>query len=466
MSQGMSVDDFLRHSNRSSGRKAYLRDWKKERPYEIAVWLHTLAPITALWRHSFPQMVVREDRETKATTKHVWGQSLVCYEDEDTLKSQYWRSKETGEREYPPKLCPICRLIEEVRRRVASGKLSWVEPVFQFRGASDPREDRVLHAGGLYNAFGAKDLSKADKEQMAAVKPEKGGPIYARDAWRQTATAKLMYLFVVVDNDDPAKGPQIAIESNLLGAKVQDVIAHACKSFGDPKLGNPILNPYAIQWTHNPADGIEFNKKYDACRLERLRISPAIEKMIRETEPPDTSQITDRFNPRTVRAKMEARALIDLPWGELFDDACKAWDAAPGIGRGKQEERVEGRVPDVGDAHAREFERRSELPETRVSPPVPAAADQLVACDRCEKPIRLSDPVCQHCGMKYDIVPAAAPLPPPLPKRSEARRAMMTAPLPPPLPGTPSVTGSDANEDYTGGGGGGFPGDPGDDIPF
>src|SRR4029077_2040444 len=128
-------------------------------------------------------------------------------------------------------------------------------------------------------AFGAKDLTEGDKKQRGEVTDERGGPIYASEAWKQGLSAKLELMFSVVDQDNPAKGPQIAIESNLLGAKVQEVIAHAAKSFGDPKLGNPVLNPYAIQGSHNSARDIEFGKRYDACRLERVRLSPTVEKM-------------------------------------------------------------------------------------------------------------------------------------------------------------------------------------------
>lgn len=457
MSQGMSVDDFLRHSAKSSGKKQYLRDWAGERPYEIVIWLHTLAPITALWRHNFKEVVVREDKETRRATREIWQSRLVCYEDEETLKSQFWRNKETGERDYPPRLCPICKLIENVRGRVAAGKLSWVSPVFAFKG-TDSRKDVTLHAGGLYNAFGAKDLAKEDKEQMAAVSPEKGGPIYARDAWKQALTAKLEYMFVVVDNDDPAKGPQIAIESNLLGAKVQNVIAHAVKSLGDPKLGNPVHNPYAIQWTHNPADGIGFDKRYDACRMERVRPSPAVEKMIRESEVPDTSQITARFNPRTVMARMQTHALVEFPWDDLFADAIKAWDADARKRDHDTEQGAQDRHPVMGDGSD-----RGRYAETRVSAPVPQPPkdEELFGCDDCGKPMKASDPTCPHCGKVYEVVSAAPPAPV-LPKRSEARRNLMPGGVIPPAP----VPAPAAVSQPSAGSGGGYAGDPDDDIPF
>ena len=279
---------------------------------------------------------------------------------------------------------------------------------------------------------------------MAAVSVQDGGPIYSREAFKENSQAKLEWCFAVVDNSEPDKGVQLAIEANLLGDKVKAVIAHAIKLLDDgtgrgvgERLGNPLVTPYAIRWEFNPAKDIEFGKMYDAIRMEKIRMTPAIEKLIRDTDPPDTSTLRERFNLKTHRALLERHALVKLPWDQFFE-AAFALEA-----KGKLDE------PPAQEEPAAEPDY---VPEVAAAPPAPAQ-DEEFACDTdgCEAVLKATDPKCPQCGRAYEVI-AATPPPPPkpaLPKRSTATApATQTAALPPASPPPQDL------------------GDQGNDVPF
>jgi len=401
----MSIDQFLGHSNRGS-RQKLMKDWTDTPEHAITIWLHTRAPILALWRHNWKVISVRE--KDRVTTREVWNERLVCYEDEEVLKNQEWRDKSSGERETAPKLCPVCLMIEHVRRDVREGRMSWTQPIFQFKG-DDPKKNVTVLAAGLWNGFGAKELAPEQRKMMADVPPQFGGPVYARDAWKQNLKAKLEYAFTVVDDAAPENGVQVTVQSNLLGQKVQEVISKSIKELGRED-GNPAVKPYAIRWEYDPREDVEFSKKYDALRMSRVQLRPAIAQLIRG-EAPSLAKLAERFNLETLRANMERHSLVKLPFDEFFAPARAA--AKPGT-----------RVPDVGtapDAFAPPTYLTGDDGQPEV---VRETKEELFGCDSegCDGVMRATDTQCVKCGRKY-VVEQAAPVPPPqpaLPKRSTA----------------------------------------------
>jgi hypothetical protein len=476
----LTLAEYMQHSNRGGGgRKSYLKQWKNEAPFAITVWLSTQASIYTLWRHNFQKVEPRENKDTKEKTREVWMNKLVCWESEEVLSKQYWRDKFSGEREYPPQVCPHCLLIEDVRRRcmrgaeiraerekvttadvakrekeirkaqLAEDALDWLMPLFRFEG-TDPTKTVTIHAGGMYNAFGSKDLTEGDKKRMAAVPRTEGGPIYSKDSFKQSQWAKMEYVYVVANHDDVAAGLQIAIEPNLLGDKMKSEIAKQMKRNGQEK-GNPILHPYAFRWEHNSDKTISFDKKYDATAMDQLGMSPAIEKLVRGTDPPDVGPLLERFNARTHRAMLERHALVQLPWDEYFR-AAFALEA-----RGEKGQEEERRAPEVG--------REIEVPDDD------AAEEEEVECDGCHEAMPASATKCPHCGAEYEVEVAAPPEPPPPPrmKRSEVKR--QSAPAPGPAKKVEPARGSlgaiaPKPHELDDGNPGGYPGDPSDDVPF
>ncbi len=247
---GLSLEDFLGHATRAQGGKnKYLSKWKKNNPPTVLVWLHTKAIIMPLWRHGVPRLMEVKDEDGYKRIE-VWGGDWSCWEPEEVLKQQYFRDRETGEREVPPTICPACRLVEHVRERVESGNLNWTTPIFKFVG-DDASKKVIIHAAGMYNGFNG-DLSDEEKDEL------KKHRIFRNDVWRENMMAKLSYGFVVVDNSNLTAGPQIAIETSSLGDCVKKVIADAMMEAEDE--GNPYTNPYAIRWAYD-ANAKDLNKK-------------------------------------------------------------------------------------------------------------------------------------------------------------------------------------------------------------
>jgi hypothetical protein len=494
----MSLVDFMGHSSKG-GKNNYFKAWKEKNPPAATVWLHPKASILALWRHSFFKLNPVEKDGVKSID--VWGDRLVCFEDESVLQDMHFRDRETGRRRNPPVLCPICLMLEHIHQLVLDSQLDWRTPLFKFEG-TDPRQTRILHAGGVTGLFNNRKLTDAQKAQMAGTDGDPKytppslwhGPIYQSGdgpnvAFKQDCRPRLEYAFTIVDNDDVVQGVQIDIEPASLGDKVREVIRkEILNAKSDPRdqegrRGNPALNPYALRFEYTPKVGNDF-PKYDAMPMRLIARTPAIEKLL-QGDPPDVEGLARRFEIRTLRARLERQQLVKLPLDTYFAPAFKA-EAAE-----KANPQPAERTPEV-QTGTRVPVSQTDVPISTTGykyPPAPiqyangnapqvipqAAAPEpdIFGCDQCGEAMRATDPVCLKCGMKYVVEQAPAPPKAVLPKRSQAGIAPSPAPvatsdpwgLTPAAPQAPMAeipAPSDAAEPE----GGGWPGDPSSDIPF
>lgn len=454
----MSLDQFLKHSGRGGGGKRnFLKSWKDTDDHSITVWLHTAAPILALWRHGWPNVVPREDSKTKVVTHEVWTNRLVCHEDEETLTQQFWKDKGTGEREHPPVRCPMCKMIDYVRMLVVRGECDWKAPIFQFN-ASDPKKSVTITAGGMFNAFGAKSVTDAQRAELRQA----GIYLKGKDgAWKQNLMAKLEYAFCIANDAKPEDGVQIAVEGQLLGALMQAEIGKAIAGLGEEE-GNPAQNPVAWLWQFDPREETPFDKKYTVTRMQKVKLRESISRAIKGTDPPDLEPLAERFNAKKLRAAFEQFAVVALPWDDFFKDVVeqpKAAAAPPAA--------APARVPPKAPPGPPPAPARPAAPPPAAAKPAPAPApapapeeDEDVACDGCAKPMKISQSECPHCHMTY-AVDTPAPPPKVLPKRSELRAQRAAE-----AQAAPAAVEVPENDAQDTGEAGHYPGDPGDDIPF
>src|ERR1019366_4354029 len=171
------------------------------------------------------------DKQTQVKTTEVYGDNLVCYEDEDTLESMHFRNDD-GTRKKPPQVCPFCIMLEHLVQLVRQGKLDWRVPLFEFKG-TDSSKNRLFHVGGITGLFNAKKLTDAQLAELAgaastdpakvALQQAGNDPWYPASKWRgpiyrkgdnaaflQDARPKAEYALTVLDNDDVGAGNQIA----------------------------------------------------------------------------------------------------------------------------------------------------------------------------------------------------------------------------------------------------------------
>jgi hypothetical protein len=417
MANQLALDAFLGHSTRSNDGSQFLRGWRKRTPPIVNVFLHPSAPITALWQHGLPRVYENEDQQTRKVTRSVGGGTFNCLESEDILKKQY-RRDDDGNRVAPPQLCPICKLVETVRALIDSGDLSFTAPLFKWEG-DDASKAQVLTAGGIINAYGRKDLSEDEIAQMRAA------GIRASEGWKESVLAKCNYLFVVIDADDADTGTQIAIETTSLGDHVKEVIKGQMVALGEQD-GNPLLSPYALRWEHHPNEQ-EFNKKYKAIAMPRIQVTAAIRSLFDE-DPPDTEFIVGPGNIATLRAELEARALVELPFDDIFGAAEEATGQTPPPP--KQTKKTKGKKkttkkpkpppepePEADEEEADEEEAAPAKPAKKKTakkktakkktakkpePPPPPPKEQ-VECEECGGLMDEDATVCPHCGAEYEL---------------------------------------------------------------
>lgn len=397
---GMSLDEFLGHKSSTYGGGKIL-NWKKRKPPQLNIWLHTQAPFVALWRHGWPRMVEIERDGEKV--REVWGGSFNCWENEETLKKQYRRTD--GARVLPPERCPLCLLAEYLRGEVDAGRLAWTEPVFEFE-ADDPRNTVVLTAAGLYNGFGG-DLSRTELAELRRA------GIRRDEAWKQNAMAKCSYVFSIVDDDDVAGGVQVCIETTALGDAVKRVIRDQMDALGETE-GHPLKTPYAIRWEYHP-DEQEFSKKYRSLALPKVPLTPEIRAFIVDAQPPDIQPLIGLGDAVALRAVMETAAKIDLPFDSLFAPSAGPADRAQVPAR--QAPRRES--PPITEAAeyaevaadskvaAGPRRRRQTRPAEPTEPQMPdyPAGTVFIPCDSrgCGAKMADTDDTCWKCGAKYEL---------------------------------------------------------------
>jgi len=386
-----SVDDFLGHS--ANGRRGgkFMKSWKKQGSCRI--FLHTRRLPVAVWRHSVPQLTVFDDKKTGDSIKAFWGRDLGCWENETFLKQQYFRD---GDDYQEPENCAICRLINVVLDMVHKDELDWTQPIFKFTGATEAKDNRIIHAGGLTNMFGSKNLSREQIEQL------KHAGIRRDQAWGQNMHAKCQYVLTLVDADKPENGVVIDSEPQSVGQKIKKVIADTQASLGMEE-GNPFLHPYCIELTFD--ENATMNEMYNARRIERVKMTPEIERMITQDDPPDLASALRPFNQAALKAFLQEYAVVDLPWDDIFD------------------------VPELippGDAE--EFpprERTAPKPAAPKATPKPVAKEPesapagaaTIPCDKCGFAMLETEDTCRKCGAKYELEeddkPQASPAPAP-----------------------------------------------------
>lgn len=403
MSTINSIDDFLSHSGSSSGGK-YLKGWKKKG--SLKLWLHTKRFPMARWVHPVPQLTIFEDRQTRETKKAMFARDLVCWEDENFLKEQYKRGPDGRLEGGSPCKCAMCRMIDVVYQAVADGTLSWTDEIFNFDGSTDSDDDRLLLAGGITNMFGKKDLSLEQKKQL------KEAGVFPSEAWNQNLQAKCQYVLALVDNDAVQDGVQIATEAQSVGNVIKAVIKDSRASLGDDE-GNPMLNPYCIEITYD--EKALMDKKYHARKIDRIKMTPEIEKLI-FSDPPDFTPMARPFNQTALRPFLERYCTVELPWDRIFDVPMMS------VGGEEREETEEAAPAEAAPTPAPAAAPKRIAPK---APPVPT-----IPCDKCQFPMPENVYKCAKCGEEYEDVPADEPPAAPPPKAAGNKGKVTGAKLP------------------------------------
>ena len=405
-SKRMTLNDFLGHKTREGGN--YLKKWQKRQPPRIDLALHTTAPMAALWQHGKPR-VQEVRRDGSDPVREAWGGTANCIEQESVLRSQYRRASETDERETPPRVCPVCILIETVRTMVRQGKLGFTQPIFRWVG-DDPQKAITVSAAGMWNGY--QDEKFMTREQV--VEMRKAG-VKKSEAWRENMMAKCNYVFVIADIDDPQSGAMITTETTAVGDAMRRAIRDRMTQLGEDD-GNPFLNPVAFRWEHFPNEP-EFGKKYKVLPMPKLDLAEVLP--IIKGDPPAIEHIVKAPNFALLRADYEQACLVDLPWDDIFGPAEDIYSSAgPSAG------------DDIGAEEAANLPVPTTTLTTKKAQPANDADDDKIQCDECGREMTLEEFECAGCGAKYDEAGNVIPKEPkPVRRRSAAAAAKAPAPV-------------------------------------
>lgn len=408
----MGVDEYIGHRTRDTGGGGSgLLKWRDEKESRsVDVWFHRKAPFTSVWSCGFPR--ISEYQKEGRTIREAANGSVICIEPEEVLRRQSFRDRETDERETPPTIDPMCLLIEHVRGMIRDGSLKLTDELFRVAANETDRDARIIHAGGFCGLFKEDKLSDDEKDELAEAK------ISLREAWMESALPRCNYIYLVVNNDRPEDGVQIAKETSLLGDKVKEVIGNEIERRGSEK-GNPIRNPYPFRWKHFPAERV-FHKKYNAIALD-AEPDEQIAELITESDLPDISRFTSPPNYKTLRAQLESYCLYSLDWDAVFGPVEKKLDPAgfyiaPEPEKPRAAVQVPGKVAAKPKLAPKAAAKKEPEPEPEAEPVKPgrrklAAKPEVptVPCDECKEPMPEDATVCGACGAKYELEEPAKP---------------------------------------------------------
>lgn len=380
------IDAFTRHrtSSRASDLIIKNEDWKKG---GIRLWLHTRAPIVSVWHHQFFKVIEKREDKAKLPIFFKWN----CWEAESVNVDRFKRRRD-GTRTNPPCNCPFCLLIEEVRFAVAGRALRWTDEILKFEG--DNRADtKLIRAGDFWGAFSSRDL---DDDEVADLR--RAG-VDRKEAWKTALTPKCDYVFCAADADNLGDGCRIIVPPGIMGERMQDAIVREQKRSGKDK-GNPLKNPYLFEWSYD--DRAKMPK--DAYRVDVLGTSPSDEvlKIIRDTDPPDTSDLIAWGDADELRSLLEAHSLLDAKlWIPMLDRAFPARDDSAKDGPAPAREAPKD-APAPTEAPGAGTSKGAML-QAVAGPAKPPAPEELFDCEHCgaKEAMRATDFDCPKCGAKY-----------------------------------------------------------------
>jgi len=383
-SREMDMDEWLTHSG-SSGGAGYLKNWKKDG--QVDIWLHPATGMAALWAHGFARVVRMKDEKTNDYVLKVRRIRFNSYERESVLRKQRFRNND-GTREYPPEVCPFSLTLEWVREQIADRKIGWCDPIFRFEAGGD--DDQVIHAGGFTGIFGKKDMTEAEKRELRRA------GIRRDEAFMENSTARLQYVFRVVQNDEPGDGCVIAIESQTLGDKMKKLINDRREDLGKDE-GDPRKHPVCFRWRYDESE--EFSNKYDAKVITSIKLSDEIKRVF-DAEPPAIDELIGPSNVAVLRQLFETHwchETVDPPWAELFEPITKFL---------KKENPSLLDLPESFDHGANASDNDEDDDEDDEGEDDEdddeGEDDEEVECDSCKKPMAADALTCPHCGAEYE----------------------------------------------------------------
>lgn len=393
----MDIDSWLKHKT-TGGNGKFLRNWTKTGSCEF--YFHRHSGIEPIWAHQWWKVKTYEDKKTHDEVTSVWRERYISHDPEtQNVKARY--RHENGLREHPPKVDPYAFMLEWIAEQIAMKKLSWVQPVFEFKG-DDPAKDVVIHAGGMLNMFSGDKYTREQLREMSDAR------INRSQAWAEDCRVKCSHVFQVVDCSDVSAGVVIAVEKDTTtGAKLKKEIEKKIKEYKDK--GNPGVNPYKFVFLYDDTQknwGLKYaveTRYLEAPSKEILDIISDRENLH------DTSHITTPYDLKAFRMEIEEYARIEMPFDSFFEPAREAAKNPRTDEKLRNQLRKALGMSENDDARTetKPSLRTPEITTSKASAPkspAPTSNDSEEEggpCDFCGEELGADDLDCGACGAGY-----------------------------------------------------------------
>lgn len=388
------LEAFLKHSLDGGGGD-WVGNWKDNG--ELVFWIHPDSDLgnASQFTHAFFKTRTYDARDDEPETTKVKWFKFVCCDPDRTAGASRWYEKD-GYRQNPPIVCPIDFMLEWTSVEIASGRLDWKTPVFEFTG-DEPKGDRLLRAGGMLGLFSRNDLTKDEQSDL------RKGRVDISQAFQQDLRSRGGYLLAVIDDVARESVQKFAIQGTgnplkSLPGMFKGAIQAVLKGYkvDDPNTGrqinippaDPTQRPYRFQYLAPPNDPKTGRSKgFGEYKVYPLNRQP--DEKIRELMAlpcPNLGEDRAKGNcPELLMIMKQHCVLPGMPIESFFEAADKAGLMRP---RDEKPKKSAGR-----SAH-----------EVRGANPTTASSVQAltVECLNCGKGMPTDDLTCGSCGATYD----------------------------------------------------------------
>jgi hypothetical protein len=294
-------------------------------------------------------------------------------------------------------------LQEFVNMKLASGEIDFTDEVFSWK-PEDSDEETVIHAGGFTGLFQSQKLSDEQRDAMRDIH------VKQTEAYLEDGRPREETVFIVVDNAEPEKGPQILTVSRGVSRAIKQKISERKTQFSkNPEKADPFK--YPVCWSikqQRKGGSVNGPPEYVVVATDD-DVTDEIQEAF-DSEVPNTDKLFEYSNVVQLRREFESSWCHEVTpdWDSIFANAEELVKGTPA-----GEEPVSfnyGKNAKGGDAdEVKSSPKTSTVKTTKKSDPEPEETEEVEGggeCEKCGKMIPASaftddGAECPHCNAKY-----------------------------------------------------------------
>lgn len=307
--KGSSMEDFLNRKDDSEGGggKFFSLNFKEKSEYRI--WIHPKTGWDTIWRSV---LHTTDGKKNKIFRWNIMETHKIC--------NKIRFKEEDGSFQHSPKQDPVLLLMQWVNMKIVAGTIDFTDEIMKFE--PEEGDEKIIHAGGFTGMFQSQKLEKEQRAEMRKI------GVRQDNAYQEDARPSEELVLIIVDNENPAEGPQICtLKRGPAKALVAAIEALKKKYSKNPSKANILENP--VCFSIEKDDSNDGPPKYTVAETDD-ELTDVIQEAF-DTDPPSTDRIFEDSNVVALRRVFETYWVHEETpdWDDIFAAAEKAVEGTP-----------------------------------------------------------------------------------------------------------------------------------------